>query len=93
MVGYDRGAYGENSRLIFRNEITSYDYERQIVYPTQKTQGDQLQSTMDAFVYGSHETLLSRAEIGNSMGQKTIVSVITSNELVSKITDIYQFAW
>ena len=88
MVRYDLGAHGENSRPVFKN-----DYERQIVYPTQKKLRDQLQSAMEGFIYGSHKALLSRAEIANSMGEMTVVRVLVSSELFSKIINMYQFAW
>ena len=93
MVKYVLGAYDENSRLVFKNELTGYDYEQQIVYPTQKTQLDHLQRALESFTYGSPGTLLSRAEVRNSKGQKTTVKVIISHELISKIIDMYQFAW
>jgi len=93
VVKYVLGAAGENSRLIFKNELTGYDFEQQIVYPTQKTQLDQLQCALERFAYGSPETRLSRVEIENSKGQRATVKLIISHELVSEIIGMYQFAW
>ena len=92
LVKYVLGAVGENARLIFRNELTGYDYEQQIIYPTQKEQLDYLQSLLESFAYGSFQTL-SNVEIGNSRNQKVTIRVITSNDLVSAIIDLYKFAW
>ena len=58
------GTGGEGGRPIFKNELTGYDYEQQIAYPTQKkTQLDRLQSLLESFVYGSIRTRLSHVEI------------------------------
>ena len=92
LAKYAIGAVGENARLIFKNELTGYDYEQQITYPTQKEQLDYLQSLLESFAYGSFQTL-SNVEIGNSRNQKVTIRVITSNDLVSAIIDLYQFAW
>ena len=93
MVKYLLGAVGENTRLILRNELTGYDYEQQVIYPTQKAELDQLQSLFESFVYGSLQARLSHVDIENSGDQKLTVKVIMSNELVSAIIDLYQFAW
>jgi hypothetical protein len=93
VVKYVLGAAGENSRLIFKNELTGYDFEQQIVYPTQKAQLDHLQSALESFAYGSPKTRLSRVEIENSKGQQATVKLIISHELVSEIIEMYQFAW
>jgi len=93
LVKYLLGAVGENTRLILRNELTGYDYEQQVIYPTQKAELDQLQSLFESFVYGSLQGRLSHVDIENSGDQKLTVKVIMSNELVSAIIDLYQFAW
>ena len=93
LVKYVLGAVGENARLIFRNEPTGYDYEQQVIYPTQRAQLDQLQGLLESAAYGSHQTRLSHVEIENSSNQKVTIKVIISNELVSAIIDLYQFAW
>lgn len=93
VVKYVLGAVGENSRLIFKNELTGYDFEQQIVYPTQKAQLDQLQTALERFAYGSPETRMSRVEIENSKGQRATVKLIISHELVSELMGMYQFAW
>ena len=92
LTKYVIGAVGENVRLIFKNELTGYDYEQQIIYPTQIEQLDYLQSLLESFAYGSFQTL-SNVEIGNSRNQKIIIRVITSNDLVSAIIGLYKFAW
>jgi len=92
LTKYVIGAVGENVRLIFKNELTGYDYEQQIIYPTQIEQLDYLQSLLESFAYGSFQTL-SNVEIGNSRNQKVIIRVITSNDLVSAIIGLYKFAW
>jgi len=92
LTKYVIGAVGENVRLIFKNELTGYDYEQQITYPTQIEQLDYLQSLLESFAYGSFQTL-SNVEIGNSRNQKIIIRVITSNDLVSAIIGLYKFAW
>ena len=92
LAKYDVGAVGEDARLMFKNELTGYDYEQQITYPTQKEQLDYLQSLLESFAYGSFQTL-SNVEIGNSRNQKISIRVITSIDLVSAIIGLYQFAW
>jgi len=93
VVKYVLGAAGENSRLIFKNELTGYDFEQQIVYPTQKEKLDHLQNALASFVHGSPKTRLSRVEVENSKGQQVTVKLIISHELVSEIIGMYQFAW
>ena len=92
LAKYDVGAVGEDARLMFKNELTGYDYEQQITYPTQKVQLDYLQSLLESFAYGLFQTL-SNVEIGNSRNQKISIRVITSIDLVSAIIGLYQFAW
>lgn len=93
LVKYVIGAVGENARFIFRNELTGYDYEQQTTYPTQKAKLDHLQSLLESVAYGSHQTRLSHVDIENSSNQKIIIQVIISNELVSVMIDLHQFAW
>ena len=93
LVKYVLGAAVENSRLIFKNELTGYDHEQQITYPTQRRQLDRLQSVLESFAYGSSQARLSYVEIENSNGQKATVRAIISNDLLSAIIDMYQFAW
>lgn len=63
VVKYVLASAGQNSRLVFRNELTGYDYEQQIVYRTQKTQLDHLQSVLETYAYGSANPQLARVEI------------------------------
>jgi hypothetical protein len=93
VVRYILGSAGENSRPIFRNELTGYDYEQQIIYPKQNVELDRLQSTIEALAYGSPKSQLARVKIENSKGETATVKVIISNELVSKIINVYQYAW
>jgi hypothetical protein len=93
LVKYVLGAAGENTRLIFKNELTGYDYEQQITYSTQKNQLDGLQSELESFAFGSSQARLSYVEIENSKGQGATVRAIVSNELLSAIIGMYQFAW
>ena len=92
LAKYTIGAVGENARLMFKNELTGYDYEQQITYPTQKAQLHYLQRLLESFAFGSFQTL-SNIEIGNSRNQNVTIRVITSNDLVSAIIGLYQFAW
>jgi len=93
VVRYILGSAGENSRPIFRDELTGYDYEQQIIYPKQNVDVERLQSTIEALAYGSPKSRVARVKIGNSKGEKATVKVIISNELVSKIINVYQYAW
>jgi hypothetical protein len=93
VVRYIVGSAGEHGRPIFRNELTGYDYEQQIIYPKQNAELDGLQSTIEDHAYGSPKSRLARVKIGNSKGETATVKVIISNELVSKIINVYQYAW
>jgi hypothetical protein len=93
VVRYILGSAGEHSRPIFRNELTGYDYEQQIIYPKQNVDLEPLQSTIEALAYGSPKSRLVHVKIGNSKGKTATVKVIISNELVSKIINVYQYAW
>jgi len=93
LVKYVVGAVGENARLIFKNELTGYDFEQQMTYPTQKMHLDKLQNVLESAIYGSDPTRMARFEIENSMNQRVTTKVIVSKELVSAIVDLYQFAW
>jgi len=92
LTKYVIGSSGENARLIFKHELTGYDYEQQISYTTQKDQLDRLQNLLENFVFTSLQHL-SNVEVGNSKNEKVTVRVITSSDLVSAIIDMYQFAW
>jgi hypothetical protein len=90
VVKYVLASADENSRLIFKNQPTGYDYEQQIIYPIQKSQLDHLQSVMETFAYGSANKL---ARVENPKGEFATGRVIISNELVSEIIGTYHFAW
>ena len=93
LVKYVVGAVGENARLIFKNELTGYDFEQQMIYPTQTMHLDKLQNLLESAIYGSDPTRMARFEIENSMNQRVATKVIVSKDLVSAIIDLYQFAW
>jgi len=85
---------GETTRPIFRNELTGYDYEMRLTYPTQREHLDMLQSTMESYMYGSSETQLFSAVVQNmSTRARTSVRVIASERLFSMLVDLYEFAW
>ena len=92
LTKYVIGSSGENARLIFKHELTGYDYEQQITYTTQKAQLDHLQDLVENFAFRSLQNV-SNVEVGNSKNGKVTVRVITSSDLVSAIIGMYQFAW
>lgn len=93
VVRYTLGSAGEYSRPIFKNELVGYDYDQQIIYPKQSNKLDSLQSTIEALAYGSPKSKLARVKVENSKGETATVKVIISKELISKIINVYQYAW
>ena len=93
LVRYIIGSGGENSRLIFCSEITGYDYNQQITYPTQKGNLDGLQGVLETFVYGSVNSELLRVDVEDGKRYVKTVKAIISEDLVSRIITIYQYAW
>lgn len=49
------GGGGESKRPIFKDELTRYDYELNLTYPTQRVKLEALQSTLELSMYGSSE--------------------------------------
>lgn len=92
LARYVSAAVGEGARLMFKDELTGYDYEQQVTYPTQKSRLDYLQTLLESCAFGSLETL-SNVEIGNSKNQALNVRVIASKDLVTALIGLYQFAW
>jgi len=94
LVRYYVGGAGEFSRPLYKRELTGYDCETGLLYPTQTTHLDMLQEIVESQTYGSSETLLSRFIITNSSteGNLTLRAVI-SNDLIEKLVGLYEFAW
>ena len=85
---------GESKRPIFENELTGYDYELKMTYPTQKDHLDRLQPLMEAFMYASTQAMLSKGLIRNqSTAEERPIKVIISEELVAELVDLYEYAW
>jgi len=88
------GAGGESKRPIFKNELTGYDYEMKLTYPTQERHLEELQSIMELYMYAPTEAKLSRIVVRNlSTGAERPVKAIISEELVSRLVNLYEYAW
>lgn len=88
------GGGGESKRPIFKNELTGYDYEMKLTYPTQMDRLERLQSTMESFMYAPTEAMLSKAVVrSQSDPAERPIKVIISEELVAKLIELYQYAW
>jgi hypothetical protein len=88
------GAGAEGSRAVFKEELTGYDYEMKMLYPTQKVQLEMLQSTLEPSMYGSPEAQLSRGMTENtSTKEQRPIKVIVSETLVAKLVALYGYAW
>lgn len=88
------GAGGESRRPVFKNELTGYDYEMKLTYPTQKERLKGLQSVMESYMYVPTEAVLSRVIVRNlSTGAERPMKAIISEGLVSRLVDLYEYAW
>jgi len=88
------GGDSESGRAIFKDELTGYDYEMKMLYPTQKTQLEALQSTLEPSMYGSPGAQLSRAMTENmSTREQRPIKVVVSETLVAKLVGLYAYAW
>ena len=88
------GAGAEGSRAVFKDELTGYDYEMKMLYPTQKVQLEALQSTLEPSMYGSPEAQLSRVMAENaSTKEQRPIKVVVSETLVAKLVGLYGYAW
>ncbi len=88
------GGGAESKRPIFKEELTGYDYEMGLMYPTQKGRLDPLQSLLEPLMYGSSQARLSRANVESASTQlQRPIKVVVSEALVAKLVDLYQFAW
>lgn len=89
-----QGGGSEGSRPIFRNQLIGYDYEMKLTYPTQREHLERLQSLMESFMYAPTEGMLSRAMVQDpASGAERPIRIIVSEELVSKLVDLYEYAW
>lgn len=89
-----KGAGAESSRAVFKDELTGYDYEMKMLYPTQKVQLEALQSTLEPSMYGSPETQLSRVMAENlSTKEQRPIKAIVSESLVAELVALYGYAW
>jgi len=94
LVRYYIGGGGEFSRPLYKKELTGYDCEIGLLYPTQTTRLDTLQDLVEAHTYGSSETILSRIIIRDaSTGENVTLKAVISNVLVEKLVGLYEFAW
>jgi hypothetical protein len=88
------GAGGESGRPIFKSELTGYDHEMKLTYPTQRERLEDLQSIMESFMYASTETILSRIKVRNlSTGNERQMKAIISEELFLRLVGLYGYAW
>ncbi len=88
------GAGGENQRPIFKDELTGYDYEAKLMYPTQRVRLDALQSSLELSMYGSPEAEMARAQVENASTRKRgPVKAIVSGTLVARLVGLYRFGW
>jgi len=55
----------ESKRPVFKNELTGYDYEMKLTYPTQRERLEKLQSIMESFMYAPTEATLWRVPVRN----------------------------
>ncbi len=88
------GGGGESKRPVFKDELTGYDYETKLTYPTQRVQLDALQSSLELSMYGSSEAQMLKAQIENSAtAERRLVKVIVSEALIARLVGLYQFGW
>ncbi len=88
------GGGGESKRPVFKDELTGYDYETKLLYPTQRVQLDALQSSLEGSMYGSIEAEVLRTQIENVVTkERRPVKVIVSEALIARLVGLYQFAW
>jgi len=89
-----QGAGEESSRPIFNSELTAYNYQTEIMYPTQKTHLERLQAVTESFMYGQSQTLMARVMVQDeSTGTRKPIKVIVSEALFSKLVGLYEYAW
>jgi len=88
------GGGGESKRPIFKDELTGYDYELRLAYPTQRVQLETLQSALELSMYGSSEAQLLRATVEDlSTKEQRPIRAVVSESLVAKLVALYGYAW
>lgn len=88
------GGGGESKRLIFKDELTGYDYELNLTYPTQRVKLDALQSTLELSMYGSSEAQWSKATVENiSTKEQRPIKAVVSESVVARLVALYGYAW
>jgi hypothetical protein len=88
------GGGGESKRPILKEELTGYDYEMKLIYPTQRVHLDALPSLLEPSMYGSPEAQMLRAAVENaSTHVQRPIKVIVSEALIAKLIGLYRFAW
>jgi hypothetical protein len=88
------GGGGESKRPIFKNELTGFDYEMKITYATQTERLEGLQQTMEVYMYASSNAKLSKVTVRNlTSSEEMQIRAIISEGLVSKLVDLYEYAW
>ncbi len=88
------GGGGESKRPVFKDELTGYDYETKLTYPTQRVQLDALQSSLEPSMYGSSEAEMLKAQIENAATkERRTIKVIVSQASVASLVGLYQFGW
>jgi hypothetical protein len=88
------GGGGESKRPIFKDELTGYDYELNLTYPTQRVKLEALQSALELSMYGSSEAQLSRAPAENiSTKEQRPIKAVVSESVVAKLVALYWYAW
>jgi hypothetical protein len=88
------GGGGESKRPIFKDELTGYDYELKLVYPTQRVKLEALQSSLELSMYSSSQAKLSRAISENiSTKEQRPIKAVVSESLVARLVALYGYAW
>ncbi len=89
-----KGGGGESKRPIFKNELTGFDYDMKVTYATQTERLESLQQTMEAYMYAPLKAKLSKVIVRDLTSTEEIeMKAIISEELVSKLVDLYEYAW
>ncbi len=92
MIG--EGAAGESSRLVFKNELTRYDYEMKLTHPTRKEHLEELQLIMESYKYAPRGAVLWRIVVRHlSTRLEESVKAIISERPASGLVDLYEYAW
>jgi len=88
------GGGEEGRRPIFKDELTGYDCESSTTYRTQRVDLENLQATMEPFMYGSHEADYCKVILENaSTGEQRPIKAIVSEKLVASLVGLYGYGW